>query len=741
MAVQAPGGGHPLARELTWRVVVVLALILGASGLLMIGQASALAQASLQAQSLEVVRRLGERVDQVATMGKEATQALLAMQQGPDFGQRQETLRRLRAFAKGRPDLLGSYVLYEPNADGQDHLNRGAPGSELNGRYSLYFYWEGKELTLFRANGEDFSANPYYAEPKAKRRFVVVEPFLDPDIKVPMTSLVAPLMREGRFRGVVGVDLSLEQMGRELARLKPFPSASFVLLSAQGLVVAAPDPKWLGQSKLDPGGKATALGIPLKGGSAPWAAATHPFTGQAAWRCHVHLPQTGWTLAMYVHQAEALAPLQHLWWGMGGVALLTLVLAGLSVAWGARKALAPLGTVVAANEALAVGDLLQAQALAAELPRERGAWELRALGHSVHRATAYLGHRTATLRHLAEGDLSPPPPPLGPWEGLGQATQDMVLAWRGLTQRVRASAQRIAQAQEQTQGAAQLGASTSAELAATARALAEVAAQQSAIAGATTRNAQGVARGTQEVHQLVRQAQEAAERTHEAAGHGQASLERTMEGLGGMAQSAQRLAQALDLMDTGTQRTTQVVVAMVELADQTNLLALNASIEAARAGEHGRGFAVVAEEVRKLAEKARLGAQDAKELVLALQQEAREAKELAQAGEALAGSGRGLADQTGTALTSILTHAGHLTQVVGQVAGVSEAQEEAADAIAKAMAKLEGLAEHMARATREQQAAGEATASTLAELVEVAANLGEEAQELTGAVAFFQAKG
>ena len=135
-----------------------------------------------------------------------------------------------------------------------------------------------------------------------------------------------------------------------------------------------------------------------------------------------------------------------------------------------------------------------------------------------------------------------------------------------------------------------------------------------------------------------------------------------------------------------------------DIAFQTNMLALNAAVEAARAGEHGKGFAVVAEEVRKLAERSQIAAEEI---------------------DILSESGVRVSEEASQQLSAIVPEIEKTSKLVQEIAASSMEQNSGAEQVNSAIQQLNQVIQQNAAASEEMASSSEELSSQAEQMKDV----------------------
>ncbi|CRS22369.1 hypothetical protein PAERUG_P5_London_26_VIM_2_01_09_05256 [Pseudomonas aeruginosa] len=586
---------------------------------------------------------------------------------------REDLTRQVRTALAANPEVLGLYVVFEPNAlDGKDELfvDQPALGSNDKGRFSLYWAQatpgQLESESMIESELADTSSGPsgaaynaWYTCPKESGQPCVLDPYFDKvgERQLLMTSIAFPLELDGKVIGVMGLDINLsnlqalsEQGNREL-----YDGVGQVgILSPAGLFAGnSRDAGLLGKNlaKADPQHAGELLQLLAAGKSRLFnenddlkvLQPLQPIPGAKPWGVLLEVPKSALLGPALALERQLDDMRREGTWVELGLGLGAAVL-GLLVLWlSARGVTRPILGVAHMLRDIASGE----------------------------------GDLTQRLPHTGRDEL-------GELAGWFNRFLDKL---QPIIRDVKVS---VRDARSTADQSAAISSQTSAGMQQQFREIDQVATASHEM----TATAQDVARS-------AAQAADAARGADQATRDGLALIDRTTQSIDSLAANLTSAMGQVEQLASSSEEIGSVLEVIRAIAEQTNLLALNAAIEAARAGDAGRGFAVVADEVRNLARRTQDSVEQIRGVIEGLQQGTRDVV------DAMHGSHRqaqGSVEQVDEAVAA-LQRIGEAVTVINdmnlQIASAAEEQTAVAEEINRNVAAIRDVTESLSSQAEE----------------------------------------
>ena len=632
-------------------------------------------QTRSEANLRDDVERAVLEIERANARAVDVARVMALSQESGMFGDRPRSLAFARAVLDAFPEFTGAYFGYEPNADGRDAQFLGAATIDPKalgdgGRFIPYWFRDLKDPSVVRlaplidmetsyyyrgvknrlerrpegdgialAGGISTLYRPASADELFHERTMVTEPYVYEGKY--MVEQTVPIVIDGRFVGIAGVDRALNDIDNFLKRLRGHDSADFILVSRRGRIIDATMDPSLNTKPIEQTPYAAVLQPGFEKGTADTVVATDPLRGGRYYFASAHVPTGGWSLVMSVAQDGLLAPVRR----------------------ATRESL-----IIAV-----VGTLLVIAILVALM---------RTITRRVELAA------DAATR-VSDGDLTVRVDTSGGDEtgALLRAVDGMVQSLRALVGAVQHSSVRLVSSANELSVAARREDAQIQEFGTSTSQIAAAVKEISTTSQELVRTMEEVSRATAETATLANTG-----RT------GLGDMEAAMHRLDSAAGS---ISERLAVINERAAAIGGVTTTITKVADQTNLLSLNASIEAEKAGEYGRGFSVVAREIGRLADQTAVATLDIGRIVKEMQSAvASGVMEMERfGGEVRAGIEQ--IGRIGTQFSHILEQVDTLLPRFGDVHEGMRAQSTGAQQINEAILQLAEVARSSADSVRE----------------------------------------
>ncbi len=477
--------------------------------------------------------------------------------------------RMLEDTLKGNPNFLSTWSVWEPNVlDGKDKDYANTQFSDASGRFIPGFDTSTGQVKMnITSDYNDPILGDYYIIPRQTHKVALLEPskyaYTEGGPESWQTSIVVPILKDGHFLGVVGIDLNLDKIQKLTKGVKAFESGYGMVVSNQGVYVAHARPEAVGQNVMQVSKQNGPLRKAIQQGKIFSQTDYSQLLKEDVYRVYVPIKINAdippWSFGMAVPGNEIMAETYQMIQIFVGVGILAFLIFFLAVYLIARDIAKPISR--AAHHLEKVANYELGENVSEEFLSYGG--EIGLLAKSINNTTHNLRNMVAEIA-IASEEMTASSQQLS-------ATVESVSCDM---EKVSASTEEISAGLETVSASAEEVNASSEEIAASLAQLTYEANNGSVKAKEIGSSAIMVQQESQEASQVLNQLYK---------------------------EINDRLSQSIEEARV-VEEISILAETIADIAEQTNLLALNAAIEAARAGEQGRGFAVVAEEVRKLAE-------------------------------------------------------------------------------------------------------------------------------------------